>query len=190
MRLARLSAAAAGAVAAVVLVAQAPAGAQQPTGTRVSVGPNLQLVAGEHNEAWIAVSGANPDFLIAVAQTGGGVVRSQRRETVTLLSRDGGRIWVPVSLPGYTTGAFDPMVVAGPGGRMYVMHAILADFSSDAPRSAPPPIRVWSTTDEGRHWEGPTELRTPPRYATQLTAPQREQHGLSEGDVGPHWATG
>ncbi|NJD20614.1 MAG: hypothetical protein FIA95_15190, partial [Gemmatimonadetes bacterium] len=145
---------AAAAVVGAVLLFPLPAVAQRAAGARqtaaaqpsqdtphVSVGPNLRLVAGEHNEAWIAASGTNPDFLVAVAQTGGGVVRSTRRETVTLGAHDGGRLWAPVTLPGYTTGAFDPMVVAGPGGRMYVMHALLADFSADAPRAPPPPIR-------------------------------------------------
>jgi hypothetical protein len=139
-----------------------PARAQQPP-VRIAPGANVRVAPGEFNESWIAVSAANPDFLMAVAQTGGGVDIGATRDAATFASRDGGRIWTRVALPGYRSNVFDPMVAAGTDGRMYVMQELLGgNFASliGADPAVAPTIRVWSTTD-GWTWTGPAELKTP-----------------------------
>lgn len=128
---------------------------------RVAVSPNVRMSTAANNEAWLAVSLADPNFLLAVAQNGEATAGS--RDVTTLLSHDGGRQWKPVNLPGYTQGAFDPMVVAGADGRLYLLQGIIggnfgAQIGADA--RVTPTIRVWSTTD-GFSWEGPTNLKAP-----------------------------
>jgi hypothetical protein len=111
--------------------------------------------------------------MIAVAQTGGGVDLGTQRDAATFASRDGGRQWTRVTLPDYRTGVFDPMVVAGAGGRMYVMQDQLGgNFAHliGANAAITPTIRVWSTVD-GWSWDGPAELRTPvqPDHSRMVT---------------------
>ena len=161
LRLPRLAAI----VAATVVMVPA-AGAQRPDSAgapRVSVGPNLRLAPGPHNEMWVAVSQTNPDVMVAVAQEGDATSTAGRHST-TLVSRDGGRTWATVRLPGYTSGAFDPMVVVGPDGRFYVMQCVIGGTFAratvgGAEGSQAPAIRVWSTTGDAWTWEGPTEIR-------------------------------
>lgn len=153
------------ALAALVRADVAAAGAQQSpaaTATAVTVGPNRRLGPGEYNEMWVAVSPANPSVMIAVAQQGGDELGTGGRHAVTLVSRDAGNTWATVRLPGYTAGAFDPMVVVGPDGRFYVMQCVIGgSFAREiggpeaSQRAA---IRVWSTTGEGWTWDGPTEI--------------------------------
>jgi peptidyl-prolyl cis-trans isomerase A (cyclophilin A) len=171
----------------VLLFTPAALTAQGAVTPRIAVGPNLRVAAGEHNEVWV---GGNPDVLIAVGQIGAGV-DGGIRGSATFMSRDGGRLWTPVSLPGYSSGAFDPMVVAGADGRVYVMHTMLggefaALIGGDA--SVKPTIRVWSTLD-GWTWEGPGELRAPvppdhPRMVADLTeGPYRGRLYIAWNDV-------
>ncbi len=127
----------------------------------VTVSPNLRLLPGEHNEPWIAVSPTNPDVMIAVSQQGAGNATSPRWAVTTAISRDGGRTWAPVNLPDPAQTPFDPMVAAGPDGRLYVMHGVIGgDFLEALGISSPhkPTIRFWSSGDEGFSWDGPTDL--------------------------------
>ncbi len=167
----------------------APAQAQRAAAPRIAVGPNIRVTPGEHNEAWLAVSSTNPDVLLAMAQAGG--VTTSARDISTLMSHDGGNLWTPISLPGYTHGAFDPMPVAGTNGRLYVMQGILggsfaSSIGSDA-RSTPT-IRIWSTTD-GWRWNGPTDLKATvqpdhPRMVVDMTAgPHRGRLYVAWNDV-------
>lgn len=133
------------------------------TAQAISVGPNLRLIPGQHNEMWVAVSPTNPQVMVAVAQQGGDELGTSGRHAATMVSRDGGNTWATVRLPGYTAGAFDPMVVTGPGGRIYVMQCVIGGNFARAlagPEAAQPAaIRVWSTTGDAWTWEGPTEIR-------------------------------
>ena len=86
--------------------------------TSLSVGPNTRLVPGEFSEPWIAASSTHRNVLIAAAHPASNSVTGM--DIVTLISRDGGRAWATVPLPGGTSG-FDPMVASGPDGRLYVL---------------------------------------------------------------------
>lgn len=149
----------------------------------VAIGPNLRLTAGEFNEPWIAASPTDPEFLIAVSQVGAITSAEPERHAATLISRDGGRTWRQIELPGYEAGAFDPMVVSGPDGRMYVLQALIGrNFASiglgeNATRREGT-IRIWSTADEGRTWDGPTDLYCP-------VAPDHPRMVVDRSD-GPH----
>ena len=155
---------------AVVLAAVAPVAAQSP---EVVVGPNLRVGPGQYNEPWIAASPENPDFLIAVTQTGGMSFRDptaaaglSTRSNAAFLSRNGGVSWEPVTLPGGETGSFDPMVVPGPDGRMWILYCYigantLGGILPDQPARSNGTIMVWSTDDEGATWAGPARLRSP-----------------------------
>ncbi len=138
-----------------LLAAQPPA---------VTVSPNLRLISGPHNEPWVAVSPTNPDILIAVAQQGDGTPTLPFKMGVsTTISRDGGRVWVPVTLPNLAPTPFDPMVAVGPDGRLYVMHGVIGGaFAAQVAQNAPPKslIRFWSSADNGFTWDGPTDLES------------------------------
>ncbi len=148
----------------------APATAQAP---EVVVGPNLRVAPGAFNEPWIAASPDNPDFLIAVTQTGGlsfpdptAALALSTRNNAAFLSRNGGVTWEPVTLPGDEPGAFDPMVVPGPDGRMWVLYCYvggntMGGLLPDQPVRDDGTIMVWSTDDEGATWVGPARLRSP-----------------------------
>ena len=154
---------------AVVLAAAAPLAAQSP---EVVVGPNLRVGPGQYNEPWIAASPENPDFLIAVTQSGGQTFRTpsttglSERRNAAFLSRDGGVTWEPITLPGDETGSFDPMVVPGPDGKMWILYCFmgantLGGVLPDQPARTAGTIMVWSTDDEGATWVGPARLRSP-----------------------------
>ena len=148
----------------------APLAAQTP---EVVVGPNLRVGPGQFNEPWIAASPENPDFLIAVTQTGGQsfpdptvALTLSTRSNAAFLSRDGGVSWEPVALPGDEPGAFDPMVVPGPDGRMWILYCYvgantMGGLLPDQPVRDDGTIMVWSTDDEGATWVGPARLRSP-----------------------------
>ena len=139
----------------------------------VVVGPNLRVGPGQFNEPWIAASPDNPDFLIAVTQTGGMsfpdptmALTLSTRSNAAFLSRDGGVAWEPVTLPGDEPGAFDPMVVPGPDGRMWILYCYvgantMGGLLPDQPVRSDGTIMVWSTDDEGATWTGPARLRSP-----------------------------
>lgn len=133
-----------------------------PLFPQTTVGPNLRTVAGPHNEPWVAVSPTDPDVVIAASQQGdlspGGPIRFG---VSTLISRDGGRLWVPVALPNAAATPFDPMVATSPEGHLYVMHGVIGGpFAASLLPNAPPKshIRFWSSADRGFTWTGPTEL--------------------------------
>lgn len=148
---------------AISLAAQTP---------EVVVGPNLRVGPGQFNEPWIAASPDNPDFLIAVTQTGGlsfpdpaMALTLATRNNAAFLSRNGGVSWEPVTLPGDEPGAFDPMVVPGPDGRMWILYCYvgantMGDLLGESARREGT-IMVWSTDDEGATWTGPARLRSP-----------------------------
>ena len=152
-----------------VSVATTPLAAQSP---EVVVGPNLRVGPGQFNEPWIAASPDNPDFLIAVTQTGGQsfpdpaiAATLALRNNAAFLSRNGGVAWEPITLPGDEVGAFDPMVVPGPDGRMWILYCYvgantMGDMFGESVRSDGT-IMVWSTDDEGATWTGPARLRSP-----------------------------
>ena len=156
--------------AATVVGAPASAEARQP---EVVVGPNLRVGPGQFNEPWIAASPDNPDFLIAVTQTGGlsfpdpaMALTLSTRSNAAFLSRNGGVSWEPVTLPGDEPGAFDPMVVPGPDGRMWILYCYvgantMGGLLPDQPVRSDGTIMVWSTDDEGATWTGPARLRSP-----------------------------
>lgn len=127
---------------------------------QATVGPNLRTIPGPHNEPWLAVSPTNPNVVIAASQQGD-LSGPPRMAVSTIISRDGGRTWVPVQLPGAAPTPFDPMVATGPAGQLYVMHGVIGGpFAASILPNAPPKshIRFWRSTDEGFTWDGPTEL--------------------------------
>ncbi len=153
---------------------------------RFVVGPNLRASAnaagGNRNEAWIATSPRNPDFVIGVSQIG---PTGAPLECATMLSRNGGRTWRETRLPGQETGCFDPMVLATRDGRVYVLHALMLQRGPSEGRPAAPPrrlpdrtIRVWSSDDEGVTWSEPTDLACP-------LAPDHPRMAVDESG-GPH----
>ena len=147
-----------------------PLAAQSPD---VVVGPNLRVGPGQFNEPWIAASPDNADFLIAVTQTGGQsfpdptmALTLSTRSNAAFLSRNGGVAWEPITLPGDEPGAFDPMVVPGPDGRMWILYCYvgantMGGLLPDQPVRSDGTIMVWSTADEGATWTGPARLRSP-----------------------------
>lgn len=155
---------------ALVLIVSAVATAQRstassamtPPASTITVGPNLRLAPGQYNEMWVAVSPARPNVMVAVAQQGGDELGMSARHAATLISRDGGKLWTTVRLPGYTAGAFDPMVVVGPDGRFYVMQCVIggnfARAAGGMDAAQPAAIRVWTATGDAWTWEGPTEI--------------------------------
>lgn len=162
------------------------AGQEKAAGPSVVVGPNLRASAnvkeGFRNECWIAASPKSPDLLVGVAQTAPSEESrgTGGRACATMVSHNGGQTWREVPLPKAGPGDFDPMVVAGPDGQMYVMFAFIGrppadgDPQSSLGRRRDGVIRVWRTTDQGRTWKGPTEVFCPlqpdhPRMAVDLS---------------------
>ncbi len=119
----------------------------------IEVGPNI-LASAEiekygRNECWIAASLEDPDFLIGISQSFSGYEVGDWKCPV-IISHDGGQTWKDVQLPGGHRG-FDPFVLSGPDGIMYVMIAA-------TPRWLGLYSRLWSTKDKGKTWLGPTEI--------------------------------
>ena len=137
---------------------QAQTAPRTPT---ITVSPNLRMIPGEHNEPWVAVSSNNPDIVIAAAQQGGGTGAAGLRAASTMISRDGGRSWVAVTLPRPSQTPFDVSVASGPNGRLYVMQGTIGgDFAAQLGGQVPARsmIRFWASADGGWTWDGPTEL--------------------------------
>lgn len=119
------------AVLAAMAAVALPGGRLAAQTSKVVGGPNLRVASGEHNESWIAAISDNPDFLIAVTQTGEGVspdspLALSGRSNAAFVSRDGGISWEPVMLPGDESGAFDP----------WWFRALTAGCGSGTPTSA------------------------------------------------------
>jgi hypothetical protein len=141
----------------------------QSSPPHVAIGPNTRLVPGEFIEPWIAASSTNRNVLIAAAHLASNSITNMN--VTTVISRDGGRSWVPVQLPGGTSG-FDPMVASGPNGRLYVLTgqrsagyaARYATLSGSSPVLRYPDAkalhRVWSAAGEAWSWDGPTVLES------------------------------
>jgi hypothetical protein len=150
---------------ALVLLPCAAVSSQAQTVPRtptITVSPNLRMIPGEHNEPWVAVSSTNPDVVIAAAQQGGGTGGGGGlRSASTMISRDGGRSWVALTLPRPSQTPFDVSVASGPNGRLYVMQGTIGgDFLAQLGTQGPPKsmIRFWWSADGGWTWDGPTEL--------------------------------
>jgi hypothetical protein len=128
---------------------------------RIDIGPNHRASAPDtfgRNEGWIAASLRNPGLLVAVSH----ISATAGRSCATMVSTDGGQLWREVTLS-RANDCFDPMVAAGPDGRMYILHT---GRTPTAPRSATgqrmeAPVRVYTSSDEGKTWRGPAEMRTP-----------------------------
>ncbi len=133
--------------------------AQQPaTSVRVDVGPNHRASGADtlnRNEGWIAVSPTNPNTLVAVSH-------EATRGCATMISNDGGNLWREAALSKQLD-CFDPMVAAGPDGRLFVLHAGRTPTAPTSPtgQRMEAPVRIYSSNDDGKTWRPPAELRTP-----------------------------
>jgi hypothetical protein len=125
---------------------------------RIHVGPNHRASGPDtlgRNEGWIAVSQTNPDVLVAVSHVA-------TRGCGAVMSSDGGNLWRPVNLAKQED-CFDPMVIAADDGRLHILYT---GRTPTAPRSATgqrqeAPVRIYTSTDDGKTWKGPAEMRTP-----------------------------
>jgi hypothetical protein len=167
---------------AAAFVNPAHAVAQKATdgSAKILVGPNLRASsnetaeAGDRNECWISASRTVPGFLVGVSQTFGA-----GRNCVTLISRNGGQTWreVDVSLP--QGGCFDTMTAAAPDGRIYVMQPMIGTNFGFGPSALEKgEIRMYSTADQGKTWQGPGVA----------TCPMAEDHPriVVDDSDGPH----
>lgn len=129
------------------------------------VSPNVRVAPGGRNEPWVTVSPADPRILLAASQNGDPNAGAPPGLGIgAFISRDGGRIWTPVTLPGAAATAFDVMTAAGPDGRLYVLSGVIGGaFGAQVVKDAPPKsqIRLWSSADNGFTWDGPTEIAGP-----------------------------
>jgi hypothetical protein len=143
---------------------------------RIDVGPNHRASGADtlgRNEGWIAASLTNPKVLVAVSHVA-------TRGCGTMVSADGGNRWREVNLPRQDD-CFDPMVVASPDGRMYILHTgrTPTAASSSTGQRMDAPVRVFTSSDDAKTWRGPAEMRTPlrpdhPRMVVdQTNGPQR-----------------
>ena len=118
---------------AIALAAGLSVGGQESTASRgalhVAVA-NLRVSAnttsGSRNECWLTASATNRNFLVAVSQSSpdnAGDPGGPRR-CMTAISRNGGETWRG-GLPKQDDGAFDPMTVAAPDGRVSYMQGVL-----------------------------------------------------------------
>jgi hypothetical protein len=119
-------------------------------------------IAGAEIEPAITVNPANPRNIVATWQQDVG--RGAARSDVIGTSRDGGRTWKRVTIPGLTrcTGgsadaATDPWVSAGPDGTVYFSGATLSGTSD------PPPAELVAShsRDRGRSWSRPVAFAGP-----------------------------
>jgi hypothetical protein len=108
---------------------------------------------GTEYEPHIAVNPAHPRNLIAVYS------QDNQINTVASASRDGGRHWTPVPIPGLsdctngTAGnAIDPRVTIGPDGIAYT--------SSSDQSTTTQSVLVNTSTDGGRSWSNPVTVDT------------------------------
>lgn len=151
---------------------QGPSGKPVPSGPQILVGPNVRASAntttGGRNECWLVAGPKSPRFLIGVAQaTPGDNLSGGPRRCSTMISRNGGQTWREIPLPKQADGAFDPMVTAAADGRVYLMHAMIGGAAgamlgmTESGQQRQGTIQIWSTTDEGRTWKGPSEIACP-----------------------------
>ena len=156
-------------LAIITAAAQAPSPSAGVVGPHLVVGPNIRVSAADakdwRNECWLAASTKSP-FLVAVSQRSmTDALAAVDMPCMTAVSRNGGQTWREVSLPKQEDG-FDPMAVAGPDGRIYVMQGLLGrnagmEGMGILPTHERGAIRIWSTTDEGHTWDGPTDIACP-----------------------------
>jgi hypothetical protein len=119
-------------------------------------------IAGAEIEPAITVNPAHPRNIVATWQQDLG--RGAARSDVIGTSRDGGKTWKRVTIPGVSrcTGgsadvATDPWVSAGPDGSVYFSGAAI--FLSSDP---PPAVLVTSRSrDRGRRWSPPVTFGGP-----------------------------
>jgi hypothetical protein len=179
MKITRLSRLLSGVVIASVFILGPMAAAQQNTGTspKILVGPNIRASSndtaakGGRNECWISASRTDPKFLIGVSQTSAGpnadvLDAGAMRNCATMISRSGGQSWREVNLPNApTVGCFDIMTASAPDGRIYVSEPVIgANFGlglGSSASTAKGSIKMFSTTDEGKTWEGPGDVACP-----------------------------
>jgi hypothetical protein len=146
--------------ALMVPVAVAAQGNGRVPAVRISVGPNHRASGADtlnRNEGWIAVSQSDPSVLVAVSHIA-------TRGCATMLSTDGGSQWRDIMLPKQED-CFDPMVVSGIDGRLHVLHTGRTPTSptSSTGQRMDAPVRIHTSSDGGRTWKGPAEMRTPLR---------------------------
>jgi hypothetical protein len=144
------------------------------SGAKILVGPNLRVALDDRNECWIAASKTDPKFLVATSHVA-------PRGCGTVISRSGGQTWRDVSLPQMVPDCFDIMTTGSLDGRVYVSFPGGGNGKSW--------IRVYSTKDQGRTWQGPSELSTPvspdhPRIGVD------ESNGPRRGRVYVEWNSG
>jgi hypothetical protein len=152
--------------------------AQKHSGdTKILVGPNIRAssniaaASGGRNECWISASRIDPKFLIGVSQTSAGpdadeLTASGLLRCATMVSHSGGQSWREINLPGAAvTGCFDTMTASADDGRIYVSQPLIgANFGLGLGSNASVAkgsIKIYSTTDGGKTWEGPGEAACP-----------------------------
>ncbi len=167
--------------------------ARAPTlvvGPNVRASDNATMGSGTRAEMWISASQTNANVLIGVSAH----ENPTEEPCVTTVSTDGGATWHEVRLPGspdaHADHCADPMVAAGPDGRIYVVyHGLKMDPTTHLPmRPDQGVIRVWTTADDAKTWSGPVnidaEFAPSPdhgRIAVDLT------HGPHRGRVYVEW---
>lgn len=136
------------AVFALLLAPLAAGGQERRDSVRIHVSPNHRASGPDtlnRNESWIAASLTNPKVLVAVSQ----ILRPASRGCATMVSSGGGNVWREVTLPRQDD-CFDPMVVASPDGRMYILHTAMVPSAATpgGPESLglrrDAPVRVYS----------------------------------------------
>lgn len=164
--------------------------AQQET-AHVLVGPNLRasnnVKKGGRNECWISASRTNADFLVGASQTtptpnADETLDLTERRCATYISKNGGQTWREVPLPKQSVGCFDTMTASAPDGRIYVSQPMLGqNLGVEAQNTLQLPkgsIRIYSTADEGKTWQGPSELMSP--------VPPDHPRMIVDDSKGPH----
>jgi hypothetical protein len=119
-------------------------------------------IPGAEIEPAVTVNPAHPRNIVATWQQDLGV--GAARTDMIGTSRDGGRTWERVTIPGLSlcTGgsadsATDPWLSAGPDGTVYFSGAAL-DLSSDPP---PAELLASRSSDRGRSWSPPVAFAGP-----------------------------
>ena len=150
----------------------------QEEAAHVLVGPNLRasnnVKKGGRNECWISASRTKANFLVGVSQTTSTpnaddadqwVAELTGRRCATFISKNGGQTWREVPLPKQAAGCFDTMTASAPDGRIYVSQPTVGqNFGLGAESTTQPAkgtIRIYSTADEGKTWQGFSELSCP-----------------------------
>jgi hypothetical protein len=161
-------------MATVLLAPHLSTAQDRTTAGRIDIGPNHPASRGDEaprHEGWIAASSTDSKILV-------GVYKDGHEGCGTTVSTDGGNLWNETALA-KATECFDPMVIAGDSGVLYVLHTgtKVGATTSQTGQVQDRPIRIFSTKD-GKTWRGPTELRTPvhpdhPRMAVDRSTSTR-----------------